>query len=140
LLLAVLAALVAGFFIIRGVTDKAGTEPSQTASGGVPIVTGIVVPDLAASEEAGRVAFEANCAKCHGINGAGVDGAGPPLVHIIYEPNHHGDGSFLVAVRNGVRSHHWDFGNMNPLPGVRDDEIISIIGYVRALQRANGIN
>ena len=57
----------------------------------------------------------------------------------IYEPNHHGDMSFRLAARQGVRAHHWDFGNMPPVEGVTDEDVIKITRYVRELQKANGI-
>ena len=60
-------------------------------------------------------------------------------MHRIYEPGHHADQAFYRAVREGVRSHHWPFGDMAPIPGVPDDEIARIIAFVRTLQRANGI-
>ena len=88
----------------------------------------------------GKVAFEAKCAVCHGVNAAGQAGVAPPLVHKIYEPSHHGDGAFLLAARNGVRAHHWRFGNMPAVEDVTDGEVKMIIAYVRELQRANGIN
>lgn len=98
------------------------------------------VPTLTAEGSAGKAVFDANCAVCHGPNGAGVDGAGPPLVHIIYEPNHHADAAFYLAVKQGVRAHHWRFGNMPPMPDVAQEDVARIIAYVRELQRANGIN
>ena len=106
----------------------------------IPIVSGIIIPELDAGELAGKAAFEENCAACHGVNAAGNDGFGPPLVHVIYEPNHHGDGAFVVAARNGVRAHHWKFGDMPPVEGITDDEVVLIVAYVRKLQRANGID
>jgi len=99
----------------------------------------VVVPELTGRAEAGRLAFEVNCASCHGVNAAGKDGVAPPLVHIIYEPNHHSDISFQRAAKNGVKAHHWRFGNMPPVPGITDNEISLITNYVRELQRANGI-
>ena len=90
----------------------------------------------AASE--GESLFSANCSVCHGEIGDGSN-SGPPLVHKIYEPGHHPDFSFQNAVRNGVRSHHWNFGDMPPVTGVSDDELESIIAYVRDLQREAGI-
>jgi len=48
----------------------------------------------------GATLFAKNCAGCHGQGAAGSD-KGPPLVHKIYEPSHHGDGSFYRAVRQG---------------------------------------
>lgn len=86
----------------------------------------------------GEVLFNQRCAVCHGRNAAG-SAQGPPLVHRIYEPGHHSDMSFLLAVRRGVRAHHWRFGNMAPVPGLSEAEVKDIIGYVRALQRAKGI-
>ena len=46
---------------------------------------------------------------------------------------------FFLAVHNGVRAHHWRFGDMPPVDGVGDEQIETIIAYVRTLQRANGI-
>jgi mono/diheme cytochrome c family protein len=95
-----------------------------------------VLPDEA---RIGQRVFEASCAECHGENAAGRNGAGPPLVHRIYEPSHHGDGAFLLAARNGVRAHHWTFGDMPAVEGITDAEIGYVTRYVRALQEANGI-
>ncbi len=141
--------LVIGFFGLGAIVliSKAIVPSSQdpdsvqkTSGGkGTPLVD-VKVPTLSATAEQGKAAFEANCASCHGKNAAGQDGVAPPLVHKIYEPNHHGDASFLLAARNGVRSHHWRFGDMPQIKDVSDQEIDKIINYVRALQRENGIN
>lgn len=99
----------------------------------------IVAPQqLSAAAALGKKAFDANCAQCHGANAAGT-GKGPPLVHDYYNPGHHADGAFYNAVMNGVRQHHWRFGNMPPQPHVGQDKIRTIIAYVRELQEANGI-
>ncbi len=82
--------------------------------------------------------FEDNCARCHGRAAAGGPG-GPPLVHPIYHPGHHADAAFHLAVRQGVRAHHWSFGNMPAIPGLSEAEVDQIIAYVRALQVAAGI-
>jgi mono/diheme cytochrome c family protein len=87
---------------------------------------------------AGAEAFAANCAVCHGPAADGTT-LGPPLVHEVYEPSHHGDAAFLSAVRNGVQPHHWDFGPMPPLPGVSDEDVAAIVAWVRAQQRRAGI-
>lgn len=97
-----------------------------------------VRPDLAGRALAGEAAFETWCAACHGENARGTD-EGPPLVHLVYEPSHHGDAAFLLAARQGVRQHHWRYGDMPPVPGVGDAELTDIVAYVRAMQRANGI-
>lgn len=98
----------------------------------------VTVPKLSSIASAGKVAFDANCARCHGRNAAGTD-QGPPLVHDIYNPGHHGDAAFFSAVRRGVQQHHWPFGNMPAQPHVSDAEIAAIVRYVRELQSANGI-
>jgi mono/diheme cytochrome c family protein len=87
----------------------------------------------------GERAFNAKCAVCHGASAAGREGKGPPLVHKIYEPNHHSDMAFVMAAKNGVRSHHWRFGNMPPVDGVTDADVKAITAYVRALQKENGV-
>ena len=38
--------------------------------------------------KSGQQKFANNCQICHGKNAAGNEGAGPPLIHKIYEPNH----------------------------------------------------
>jgi hypothetical protein len=62
------------------------------------------------------------------------------LVHIIYEPSHHGDESFQRAAAMGVQGHHWSFGNMPPVEGIASADVTMIVAYVRELQRANGID
>lgn len=94
---------------------------------------------FSAKAEAGERYFNENCAACHGKNAAGGTGNAPPLIHIIYEPSHHGDISFYRAVEKGVRAHHWKFGNMPPIEGLSEIQVGYIIAYVRELQQANGI-
>ncbi len=114
-------------------------DPSAkgTGSAGKPTVK-VVVPELGQIAKLGEADFNANCAICHGGNAAGT-GKGPPLIHRIYEPGHHGDFSFKRAVEMGTRAHHWKFGNMPPQPQVSDQQVARIVVYVRALQKANGI-
>jgi mono/diheme cytochrome c family protein len=119
-------------------------DPSHAAmgsGGGEDALVAVTMPvAFAPQEQMGAKSFEENCAACHGANAAGREGMGPPLVHIIYEPSHHGDQSFHLAVMNGVRAHHWPFGNMPPVKGLARSDVETIVAYVRALQRANGIN
>ena len=99
----------------------------------------VTLPELSPEAQAGGQSFVENCAKCHGMIGGGTD-SGPPLIHKIYEPNHHGDFAFLRAVRQGTRSHHWRFGDMPPQPQVTDEQISAIVKFIREVQRANGID
>ena len=86
----------------------------------------------------GQEKFNSSCSRCHGLHGKGTN-HGPPLVHKIYEPNHHGDVAFHRAAAQGVRAHHWKFGNMPKIDGVTPEDVTEIIQYVRWLQRQAGI-
>lgn len=107
---------------------------------GAPIVEVSLPAELSDQAQMGKRAYEAKCAECHGKNAAGQNGVAPPLVHKIYEPNHHSDMAFVMAAKNGVPAHHWNFGNMPPVEGLTDGDVKLIARYVRELQRENGIN
>ena len=98
----------------------------------------VTIPEFSPMARAGARLFAENCAVCHGENATGTD-TGPPLLHRVYEPGHHPDRLFQRAVSHGVMSHHWQFGNMPPVPGLSRKDVAKIIAYVRELQRANGI-
>lgn len=87
---------------------------------------------------AGKQLYQANCASCHGSDLRGTD-KGPSHLSKVYEPGHHSDDGFRFAIKNGARQHHWNFGDMPAIPGLSDDEIDSIIAYVRAQQQEQGL-
>ncbi|MDC0659794.1 cytochrome c [Leisingera sp. SS27] len=130
----------AAYFVYSSAGGKGATTQRTVLEPGAPLAAVQLPPELSAPAVIGKRAFDAVCAECHGDNGAGRNGMGPPLVHKIYEPSHHGDAAFLRAVRNGVRAHHWNFGSMPPQQGLTDGDVKSITRYVRELQRANGTN
>lgn len=86
----------------------------------------------------GEARYNRNCRPCHGPLGTGGQ-AGPPLVHRIYEPSHHSDAAFRLAITRGARAHHWNFGNMPPMPDMDSTAIAGVTAYVRWLQRQAGI-
>ena len=86
----------------------------------------------------GEALFDANCAQCHGPAAVGTD-QGPTFIDRVYHPGHHADAAFRLAVLRGVPQHHWQFGNMLPVPGLPDADVDKIICYVRELQLANNI-
>ena len=137
LLGALIGAIGLGAWVYVAPRDKAGTGGQQPGTGAEMVA--VTLPELTGEAALGANAFAGLCAACHGPNAGGIDGAGPPLVHRIYEPGHHGDGAFLRAARQGVRSHHWPFGDMPPVEGATDADIRAIIAYVRAVQKENGI-
>jgi mono/diheme cytochrome c family protein len=108
-----------------------GGNSSNTDTG-----TGIPVQD-ADLVAAGEPVYQARCATCHGTDLRGTD-IGPPHLSVVYEPNHHGDAAFVLAAQNGVRAHHWPFGDMAPVPGLSDEDLEAIVAYVRENQRING--
>jgi mono/diheme cytochrome c family protein len=120
--------LGAGVVLFRGMFDTTHKVSDK-----------FVIPSFSAATLAGKTAFDANCAACHGKLGTGTD-KGPPLVHDIYNPGHHDDTSFHRAARVGTQQHHWRFGNMPPQPQVTTEQINGIVRYIREVQAANGIH
>lgn len=121
---------------MRGMGGMGGMMQHEMA-GSVDTVglRGLTVP---AEFLRGREIFQANCALCHGDAALGT-AQGPPLVHLIYEPNHHADAAFVLAALRGVRAHHWGFGDMPPQPQVSREEVTEVVQYVRWLQRQAGV-
>lgn len=126
-------------FITFGVQYFSNVSASAAMEEGTALVAIKTPESYSQNAQIGQRLFGAKCADCHGPNAVGQAGVAPPLIHIIYEPNHHGDESFQRAVALGVRAHHWKFGNMPAVAGLTRAEVESIIAYVRELQRHNGI-
>jgi len=95
-------------------------------------------PEMTPALNLGKMNYEAYCASCHGKTTGGTD-KGPTFISRIYHPGHHGDGAFFLAPKNGVRAHHWTFGDMKPVPEVNDLQLEYIVKYVRAVQKENGL-
>ena len=116
------AALAAAATVACGGTESGGAVSGQSES----------------AFRQGESLFVTHCSICHGSAGEGTQ-TGPPLVHAIYNPNHHPDFSFHNAVNNGVPQHHWVFGDMAPRPGLGEGDVNNIICYIRQLQVNEGI-
>ncbi len=119
-----------------GCSDSGSNAQHSTASSS----TNLSLLDKPIPDELkdGEVKFNNFCSRCHGPQGQGTDN-GPPLVHKIYEPNHHADMAFQRAAALGVRAHHWKFGNMPKIEGVTPEDVTQIVGYIRWLQKQAGI-
>lgn len=78
------------------------------------------------------------CAGCHGKWGEGSK-QGPPLMHPFYKPSHHADAAFYRAALQGVKAHHWQFGDMPPIKGATQKDLDAIIPFIRWLQREKGV-
>jgi mono/diheme cytochrome c family protein len=94
--------------------------------------------EVPAEHEIGRGLYEHYCSTCHGALALGTE-QGPPLVHSVYRPAHHGDEAFQLAVSQGVRAHHWRFGDMPEVPGLARSDVEAVTDYIRWLQRSAGI-
>ena len=135
----IISIIFALLFITFGVQYFSNGSASAAMEEGTALVAIKTPESYSQNAQIGKRLFEAKCADCHGPNAVGQAGVAPSLIHIIYEPNHHGDESFQRAVALGVRAHHWKFGNMPAVAGLTRAEVKSIIAYVRELQRHNGI-
>lgn len=98
---------------------------------------GAVAP-APAELQGGEQKFAAKCSSCHGAGGVGTS-QGPPLVDKVYEPNHHGNAAFQRAAANGVKAHHWKFGDMPKIDGTTPEDVDQIVKYVRWLQKQAGV-
>jgi len=122
-----LLGVVAAGLLVVGCGDDSG----DSADRGGPSDT---VPG---SDLDGAALYEQSCASCHGSDLRGTD-QGPSHLSEVYEPGHHSDDSFRAAIARGVPAHHWDFGDMEPVPGLDDAEVDAIIAYIRQQQQAEG--
>jgi mono/diheme cytochrome c family protein len=122
--------------LLSAVLANLWVSPTATAQQPDPVV--VTTPDLTPELGVGKMNYDAYCASCHGVNAVGTD-KGPTFLHRVYHPGHHSDKAFLVAPRQGARAHHWKFGDMKPVEKVTDAQLETIVKYVRALQKANGI-
>ncbi len=115
-----------------GGASSVETAPTVTSDAPAPPTTAaaLAIPD-------GAAVYQQYCAECHGVDLRGTD-KGPSQLSIIYEPNHHGDYAYRVAIREGTREHHWWFGDMPPVEGITDLEIEKVISYIRAEQERLG--
>lgn len=85
----------------------------------------------------GEALYANRCASCHGADLKGTS-RGPSHLSKVYEPSHHADGAFRAAIANGVRAHHWRFGDMPPVEGLSEADVDTIIAYVRSEQERRG--
>lgn len=119
----------------RAAAVAVGVELLVAACGSVAVPTTEVPTD--ALLERGADLYAANCAECHGDALQGTD-AGPSFLDRVYEPGHHADGAFLLAVTRGVPAHHWSFGDMPPIEGLSPEDVAAIVAFVRDVQDREG--
>jgi mono/diheme cytochrome c family protein len=131
----IVAGLLIAVIALSGDGGGDGDEPSDSAmisadQFNIPVQESALVAE-------GEVLYQASCASCHGSDLRGTE-LGPSHLSVVYQPGHHSDITFTLAARNGVRSHHWPFGNMAPVEGLSDADLELIVAFVRETQRVNG--
>jgi len=77
---------------------------------------------------------QAMCAECHGQWAEGTD-QGPTLIHGYYVSSHHSDQAFYRAILMGSPIHHWDFGDIPPVPRATAPDAENTTNFVRWLQQ-----
>jgi mono/diheme cytochrome c family protein len=131
-------AVVAVVFLVLGGGSGEGSgaegAPRDPMTGKTEFDIPVQDPTLVAE---GEDLYRAACAACHGSDLRGT-AVGPPHLSVIYNPEHHGDGAFALAVVNGVKSHHYGFGDMPAIPTVTEENFARILAYIRETQRTEG--
>jgi len=113
-----------------GTTSEAGmiAKPSEAT---------VAIDLSAASIAKGRLTYQTNCAPCHGTAGKGD---GPAAAALNPKPRDHTNGSYMnkltnahifFVIRNGGAS--YGYPTMPAQPNLSDDEIKSVIAFVRSL-------
>ena len=102
-----------------------------------PYHVDVHIGQLSVNATKGQAAFNQTCAQCHGDNAQGSE-KGPPLIHAIYNPGHHGNQAIYNAVLHGAQQHHWPFGDMPPQK-VGFADVANIVQFIREVQVQNGI-
>jgi len=122
--LLIVTILMFGFFILLNWLDLGKIERS------------IFLPDsnYKPSISQGKGGYQSSCMKCHGKELLGTT-KGPSLLDDVYKSSHHADLSFYFAVKNGVRQHHWKFGDMPTIAGLTPQRVSDIISYIRWMQK-----
>lgn len=110
------------------------------AGQGDPLVEVARAATLTDAQAEGLGLYESNCSGCHGAAGAGRIGVGPPLVHSVYRRSSVSDFSFQIAMKRGAEARQWRFGDMPAQPDLSESQMAAVIAYVRAVQKANGID
>lgn len=135
--LCVVTGVLAIIFVGGGAAIASGMHHGP--GGPVPVTILIKNPRVPFKYALGQKIFRSKCAACHGQWAEGVEGKGPPLVHPYYRPGHHPDAAFYGAAMNGVRAHHWQFGDMPPVQGITKRDVAAILRFIRWWQEQNGI-
>lgn len=110
-------------------------KPSEDGSGATPTIAGIEL-----TTHPGYDLFVSSCAACHGQGGQGLESLGLPLTTSGFVRGKN-DKDLITFIKMGRAS--WDENNTTGLdmppkggnPAITDDQLQSIVDYMRALQK-----
>ncbi len=133
-LIVVAAAIAIVLAVVQGGDPSPSAAPIDPMTGisefNIPVQDATLVAE-------GAALYAASCSSCHGTDLRGT-ALGPPQLSVIYNPVHHPDKAFVVAALEGVQAHHWNFGDMPPIPGLTRADLERIIAFIRETQRTEG--
>lgn len=129
-----LVAVAAVTAVLALVVFGGNSSPRDPMTGATKFDIPVQDPTLVAE---GEPLYQAYCASCHGADLRGTT-VGPSQLSVVYQPGHHPDAAYVLAALNGVRAHHWRFGDMPPIPGLSQDDMDRIIAFIRENQRIQG--
>jgi len=120
--------------VVVGGEESSSSAPRDPMTGKTEFDIPVQDPQLVAE---GDALYQASCSVCHGSDLRGTP-IGPSHLSVIYNPDHHGEGSFAAAVVTGVQAHHWNFGDMPPVPTITEADFERIMAFIRENQRIEG--
>lgn len=93
----------------------------------------VVEKTMAERMETGKILYEANCAACHQQKGEGLAGAFPPLANsdFLMAREDKGAGIIINGLSGKITVNGKDYDGVMPQMQLTDDEIASILTYVR---------
>ena len=94
---------------------------------------------VAETMRAGQLAFQRECAGCHRPS-AGRTARGPNLVDPAYGPSEMADDLIRGAIQAGVPQRALGDPGMPGLDHISERELDSILYYLRAVQRVDGVH
>jgi len=98
----------------------------------------VEVKEIAIDHAGFKIFNDNGCQNCHGDKLQGSL-AGPPLIYSLYKSSHHNDLRLFTSIKEGVDQHHWFFGNMPAHDYISDEDIHTIVQFIRQSLILNNI-
>jgi len=123
-----LSAIFVGALLFVGIMAVASAQEVSTAA-----------PMLARQDATGAAVYQAKCASCHQVDGAGIPGAFPPLAG---NPKA-ADSAYVESVVTGGQSGPLEvlgatYNSVMPAVDISDEELAAVVAYVATLADGGG--